>query len=613
MKELFLRVLTLSLGCSAVLLPLLLLARRLRGRYAANTMYFLWLALALRMVVPTPLLPSVTPLTVEVPAYSIHLSVRPYEVAAPSAAPPEMLTAVAENSSNQEIQASVERNVLIQSPIRTVELAPLAAAVWLAGGAIFLLWQLAAYALARRRLLREARRVEEGSAAVYRVPGLRTPMAMGLLRPAVFLPEGGMEGEELALAHELCHIRRGDLWYKALFLLVNAVHWFNPLAWMLAREAGRNVELCCDDDVLRHAGHAERKRYGEALLHTAAVGCSPALSTRFGSGKSQLRERLINLFQQKKNSTALVCIVVAIVLLAGSMVACKSETRPQELPEEMIDAVGKSDPAPEETSTPQPGGEDLAEEVDRTDLEACVHQAVLDYGRNRKVMIENFMTASHVTLKTEERDGLTTVYAMALYLALGVTEEGMLRDGVGGHMPVAITFRKDSAGVYELEEYWIPQDGADYWPSIEEKFPGDLSRDDLDTQRYILSQIQSCYIQAVEHFKIDTDAVVEKLLDTVMSSPEKASGVAPYIDAHALEYRELTYYGSYALDYCRRQFEQGGQTGLKGALMAALCQDLLGREPDDLPNADGTGQGWYDGYVAHAGGIPKDRLPPSRQ
>lgn len=109
-------------------------------------------------------------------------------------------------------------------------------------------------------------------------------------------------------------------------MLVNAVHWFNPLAWLMARESSRNVELCCDDDVLCHADGPTRKHYGEVLLRTAAGSTYPAFSTHFGSGKRQLKERLANLFQAKKNSAVLVCVMLAAALLAGGLVACESGT-----------------------------------------------------------------------------------------------------------------------------------------------------------------------------------------------------------------------------------------------------------------------------------------------
>lgn len=80
----------------------------------------------------------------------------------------------------------------------------------------------------------------------------------------VLLPEkltSGVE-TEMVLRHELGHICRQDLWYKFLLTWVNAVHWFNPLVWFMCRQAGQNLEYCCDDWVVRGRDADFRHSYG---------------------------------------------------------------------------------------------------------------------------------------------------------------------------------------------------------------------------------------------------------------------------------------------------------------------------------------------------------------
>lgn len=146
MESLFVRVLTLSLTGSAVLLPLLLLAPRLRGRYAAGTLSVLWLVLALRMALPVPLSLPWTAVTVDVsalPSVTLPAAPRaPAEVPEPagpeSVEPPRAVTPAAAPEG------------------RPLPLLELAAWVWLAGGLALVGYQGAAYLLARRRLLRGA-------------------------------------------------------------------------------------------------------------------------------------------------------------------------------------------------------------------------------------------------------------------------------------------------------------------------------------------------------------------------------------------------------------------------------------------------------------------------
>ena len=345
MENLFLRVLTLSLTVSLVLLPLLALAPRLHHRYAGRTFYVLWLLLAVRLVLPVQLILPEPAVTVELPpsqAVTVPAVVRPRAEAAVSDVPQSAGAA-------EPAPAAPEAG-------RTFSWTQLGTWLWLGGVAALLVYQGAGYALARRKLLRGA---EPGSAEetalladlaaqmkVGRTPPLlhtadaASPMVLGLARPVLLLPEGQLPEEalEVVLRHELTHLKRRDVAYQALLLLARTVHWFNPLVWWMGREAGRSLELCCDDAVVRGRDEAFCRRYGSVLLRTATGGRMP-LSTQFGGGKGQLKARLGNLFRKKRNSAALVCIALACALLCTSLVACEQAKL---TPEEALDALEDS-------------------------------------------------------------------------------------------------------------------------------------------------------------------------------------------------------------------------------------------------------------------------------
>jgi len=230
--------------------------------------------------------------------------------------------------------------------------------------------------------------------------------------------------------------------------------------------------------------------------------------------------------------------------------------------------------------------------IDRTSLEACVSDAILttNIGRHSD---SDFAAEAHTVLKTVEKGNKTTVYAMVLYLEFNYEGDGFNEIG-GSHMPVAMTFEKNTAGEYELKEYWIPQDGNGYAPSVRKKFPSDIYKDALDTQKYIVRHIQACYAKAIEYGNVPVDRHIARLIEAICSSPAESSNPQAYIDENSIEYREMIYYGSYTLRYCFSLFEQGGQSGLKGHIMAAACRDILGKEDIDI-KAD-TGQDWYDAF-----------------
>ena len=334
MEGLFLPIFTLSATVSLVLLPLLAFLPRLRHRYAPRTCYFLWLLLALRLLLPVEVLRPV--FTVAPPSEPVVLSPARGEVGAQPVPGGDTIQAGPDQGSQGAGESSAPVPAQAEVPLT---LTALAARVWLAVGVALLAWQVLGYVLARRALCRRAVPVQGEEAdllaeqcralGVKPVPLVRsgrtdTPVMLGLCRPVIVLPNTPLDREDLALVirHELLHRKRWDVAYKGLMVLCTCVHWFNPLVWWLGREAGRNLELCCDDGVLQGGGAGARRRYGALLLRTAAGSTLP-FSTRFGGGKGQLKHRLTNLFEKKRNSAALVGVVLAAALLAGGLVACR--------------------------------------------------------------------------------------------------------------------------------------------------------------------------------------------------------------------------------------------------------------------------------------------------
>jgi hypothetical protein len=241
--------------------------------------------------------------------------------------------------------------------------------------------------------------------------------------------------------------------------------------------------------------------------------------------------------------------------------------------------------------------------IDRTNLDACVTSAILTNNHNR-YRKGDFSTEAHTVLKIVEKGSITTVHAMALYLEIGYAGSGFF-DAGGSHMPVAITFEKQSTGEYELKEYWTPHDGAGYAPSIQEKFPSDIYKDALDTQKYIVAHMQTCYAQAIEYGNVPVTGHLAKLINIICSSPAEASNPRVYIDTHRIEYRDLIYYGNYTLRYCYTLFERGGQTGLEGQIMASACRDILGKE--GVAVLGNTGQDWYDAFKQAAKDVRRQK------
>ena len=165
-------------------------------------------------------------------------------------------------------------------------------------------------------------------AELYRCSGIHTPMLMGFRRPVILLPEDIPAGSlEAALAHELTHLKHRDTWYMLLMTLARCVHWFNPLVWLMVRTARRDMELCCDYDLLNGQGEEVRRAYGRAILDqmTGRDRGFSGLTTGFSGSKKEVfaRFRAIMDTDPKRKGRVVLVLAGTAVLLSGSLVGCQ--------------------------------------------------------------------------------------------------------------------------------------------------------------------------------------------------------------------------------------------------------------------------------------------------
>ena len=119
-----------------------------------------------------------------------------------------------------------------------------------------------------KRQLKNARSTEEN---IFEANNLETPFLFGIIKPKIYLPAGLDDAERsYILLHEQTHIRRKDHIIKAFAFLTLSVHWFNPLAWIAFRLMTADMELSCDEKVLKEMDGDIRKPYAATLLSLAA-------------------------------------------------------------------------------------------------------------------------------------------------------------------------------------------------------------------------------------------------------------------------------------------------------------------------------------------------------
>jgi beta-lactamase regulating signal transducer with metallopeptidase domain len=151
-----------------------------------------------------------------------------------------------------------------------------------------------------------------------------SPMMVDFFHPVILMPPIQLSENELTLIlkHELTHYKRHDLWYKAMILTATILHWFNPVAYFMARAASVQCEISCDALVLRNADMQVRKQYGETVIAVVRNGRShqTALSTNFYGGKRGMKNRITSMLDSKlkKAGIAVLCIVLAGIMLTGA-------------------------------------------------------------------------------------------------------------------------------------------------------------------------------------------------------------------------------------------------------------------------------------------------------
>ncbi len=231
--------------------------------------------------------------------------------------------------------------------------------------------------------------------------------------------------------------------------------------------------------------------------------------------------------------------------------------------------------------------------------QTAIRQAIMAHNKSSNSQEYDIACCSFITLETLSGTPLAgssthkiTYYGWALYEKYKVTDSG-LETVSGSHIPVALSFNLDESG-YTLTEYWKPRDGSCYAQDIREKFPAHVAEDGIDSQKFILQQKQECYAQAVASTGLDTNKVIGSLIETICSSPALSSNPGDYIEEHSIEYRELTYYGRYALKYCFTEFLKGGQTDLRGHIMRAAIDDIAPEARLKLYAE--TGQEYFDAW-----------------
>lgn len=208
-------------------------------------------------------------------------------------------------------------------------------AVWAAGASAMALYGVISYILLMRKL-KTAVKTEEG---VYESDLISTAFSAGFFPPKIYVPCGLFEEErKLIIAHERVHIRRLDYIVKSVAFIALTAHWFNPVIWLAFALMTRDMELSCDEAVLKIFGAGEKKAYSEALLHVSMKRSGLADNYKFmplAFAETGIKSRVKNVLKYKKPTVAVTVIAAAVVIAACAALGTNAKSKAEDTDKEI--------------------------------------------------------------------------------------------------------------------------------------------------------------------------------------------------------------------------------------------------------------------------------------
>ena len=171
---------------------------------------------------------------------------------------------------------------------------------------------------------------------VKELEGLTSPLTYGLLRPVILLPPGTVDDPDdcrRVLAHELAHIRHGDVLYKWLLMIAASVHWFNPLVWVMLHTASQDLEIRADASAVKSLGETED--YARMLIRAEEQKLNGYLVTGFSVSNTALRLRAMLKGKASRAVSACTAVLLAAALLTvccTGQVPVKAQAAPSSVP-----------------------------------------------------------------------------------------------------------------------------------------------------------------------------------------------------------------------------------------------------------------------------------------
>lgn len=334
MQTFFISLMECSVTMSVLVLCLIGLTSRLSKKYDAKWLYYIWLVIVIGLIIPfrfhteTPMIHKtlfVNPVTAKQMEYDA------WDMMENDQSQTEMQNTMVGDPGNQE--SGIIELIQHSSWYRY------AGALWIFGVAVFI----SLHVMRHKCFIQMVRRWSKDIGDKYELdilqnqksklgiskqvalcacPCISSPMMIGMINPMILIPSKHYSESELSLffRHELVHLKRKDLWYKALVFIAIAIHWFNPIIYLMARAIAVQCEISCDMEVVKNTEINKRQFYSETILSVVKNSriMQIAFSTNFYGGKKEMKNRIISIMDVTKKKSGIFILFAIIILTAGS-------------------------------------------------------------------------------------------------------------------------------------------------------------------------------------------------------------------------------------------------------------------------------------------------------
>ena len=235
---------------------------------------------------------------------------------------------------------------------------------------------------------------------------LKSPLLFGVIKPMIIIPDREFTRAELImiLTHELTHYRHKDLLIKLAASFAVALHWFNPLSYMLAGSINTACELCCDESVLDTLNLSDKKEYGRLLISVIENSASGAMAytTAMASPKDRIQHRLLRIVEFKKPSLLMKTagVITALSMAVCSVTAFGFDAAKEALPEKITRAVEKAGKTEKTGKTEKAGKTGKTEKAEKEPRETAAPTDVISGGNAAEA--ENPPTAENSVIPTAD-------------------------------------------------------------------------------------------------------------------------------------------------------------------------------------------------------------------